>query len=174
VALEIDWLAARLRDPDWFGWWPILTQMLGIHDAPAAQAIVRARAFDVPAATRAPWLMALVEVDGAAGIDHILSRASGQEEARAAIRAFVAHADPENEQAPALAAAIKRLATGDPNLAAEAVAGLRALGDWSFSHEVAAMLAGAQVADPAAAFALKSYLATARRKEAPGMISGAD
>jgi hypothetical protein len=118
--------------------------------------------------------MALIEIDGEVGIERILSLASGDDEARAAARAFVAHADPSHEFAPAITKALRALAAGGPELAAEAVAGLRALDDWSLAPDVATLLAGGHVADPAAAFALKSYLAEARRKDGVGSLRGGE
>lgn len=162
VGLEVDWLAARLDETAWYPWHPILVQLLGLHADPAAHALVRSRAFDVAADMRAPWLMALVEIDGKAGIDRILATRPQGDAAIAATRALVAHADPDHDLAPDLAAALRTLGAGDPAVAAEAVAGLRALGDWSFGPEVAGLLAGEHVAEPGAAFALRIYLLTAQ------------
>ncbi|MGS4948028.1 hypothetical protein ACVDG3_21375 [Meridianimarinicoccus sp. RP-17] len=162
VALDVDWLAARLAEAEWYPWRPILVQLLGLHADPAARALVRSRAFDVAADARAPWLMALVEIDGKAGIGRILATRPQGEAAIAATRALVAHADPGHDLAPDLAAALRTLAAGYPAVAAEAVAGLRALGDWSFGPQVADQLAGGYVAEPGAAFALRIYLLTAQ------------
>lgn len=164
VDLEVDWLAARLQDASWYGWWPILAHLLGLHDNPTAHALVRARALDVPAATRAPWLVALVEIEGDGGIERILEAVSDEEDARAAVRALVAHADRSHELADVLATALRSLASKDPEIAAEALPGLRTLGDMSLAATVAQMLAAGPDLDPATAFVLKSYLATARRE----------
>ncbi len=162
VALDVDWLAAGLAEAAWYPWRPILVQLLGLHADPAARALVRSRAFDVAADSRAPWLTALVEIEGKAGIDRILATQPQGEAAIAATRALVAHADPGHDLAPELAAALRTLAAGYPAVAAEAVAGLRALGDWSFAPDAAGLLAGGYVAEPGAAFALKIYLLTAQ------------
>jgi len=166
VALPVDWIAGRIAELSWYGWRPVLVQLLGLHSDPAARALVRARTFEVTADARAPWLVALVEVDGAAGIDRILAARPDKDAARAAAQALAAHADPEHELASALSEALHTLAVSDPGTAAEAVGGLRALRDWSFAPSAAALLAGGRVTDPAAAFALKSYLAAARASRA--------
>lgn len=166
VALSPEWLAARMGETAWYGWRPILVKLLGLHADPAAHDVVLARALDVPPADRVPWLVALIEVDGEEAIDRILAHRSGVPEARAAARALVMHADPSHALAPALAAALRRLALADPQIAAEAVPGLRALGDMSLAPAVASLLAEGRVGDGAGAFALKSYLAAARRSRA--------
>ena len=167
VALPVGWLADRLVDPAWYGWQPVLVTLLGLHPDPAARDLVRARALTVRPEDRAPWLVALIEADGAAGIARMLGDSRDDAAARAAVRALVTHADPGNERAPALAAALVRLASDHPGLTAAAVPGLAALGDFSLAPRVADLLASGAVTDPAEAFALKSYLAQARAGQAP-------
>ncbi|MEE4120298.1 MAG: hypothetical protein V2I65_14935 [Paracoccaceae bacterium] len=167
VGLEVDWIAARLDEAAWYPWRPVLVQLLGLHADPAAHALVRFHALEVDAGARAPWLMALVEIDGAAGINRILATRPEGDAARAAAGALAAHAAPGHDLAPELAAALRALASQDPGLAAEAAPGLAALGDFSLAPSVADLLASGAVADPAEAFALKAYLAQARARQAP-------
>jgi hypothetical protein len=174
IDLDVDWLAAGLSDPAWFGWWPILAQMLGLHADPLAHALVRARAFDVPAATRAPWLMALIEIDGTNGIDRLIAEATDETDARAAARALIAHAYRAHELAPELAKALRHLPTGNPEIAAEAVVGLHALGDTSFAPQVARILAEDLVDAPAAVFALRSYLSASWGMDAERAVRHAE
>lgn len=166
VALAVDWLSDRLVDPGWYGWQPVLVKLLGLHPDPAARDILRARALTIRPEDRAPWLVALIEADGEAGIARMLGDSQDGAAARAAIRALVTHAGATPEHAPAVAAALVRLASDHPGLAAEAVPGLAALGDFSLAPRVADLLASGAVADPAEAFALKLYLAQARAGQA--------
>jgi hypothetical protein len=162
VALAPEWLAARIAEPSWYGWQPILAVMLGLHADPAAREIVVGRALQARPEDRAPWLVALVEADGAVAIDRILAAAHGPADARAAIRAFVVHTGAGAVGAEALAAALTRLASEHPALAAEAAPGLSALRDFSLAPMVADAFARGAVSDPAEAFVLRLYLAQAR------------
>jgi hypothetical protein len=163
VTLDPDWLAARTTDATWYAWRPVLVQLLGLHADPTAHVLVRTNALSVPPQTSVPWLIALIEIDGAAGIDRILAENPKGEAARAAAVALVAHADPSHELAPAVGMALRRLASADPVIAAECIPGLRALGETSLAPDIEQMLTDGRVADPRVAFALRSYLAAARR-----------
>jgi hypothetical protein len=121
--------------------------------------IVRARAIGAAAATRGPWLVALIEVDGAEAVADILSRVETDEEALEATRALVAHADPSREIAPDIAAALRQLAERGPLLAAEATVGLHALGDGFLAPLVRDYLTKSQISDASAEYSLRLYLA---------------
>jgi hypothetical protein len=159
IALEPHWIAARLSDASWFGWWPILAHITGLHSDPDMHKIVRARAIGASAATRGPWLVALIEVDGAKAVAGILSRVETDEDALEAARAFVAHANPGSEIAPDIAAALRQLAERGPLLAAEATVGLHALGDGSLVPLVRDYLTKGQISDASAEYSLRLYLA---------------
>jgi hypothetical protein len=164
VALSVDWLTRGIADRSAYPLRPLLVWLLGLHDDPAAHAIVRERAFDMPAATRSLWLVALIEIDGVEAIDAILSASSRDDDRHAAVQALVAHADPARAVAPAVAAALRELAPVSPAIAANAVVGLEALGDFALASQVADMLMQGRVADPAMAFRLKIYLAASRSR----------
>jgi hypothetical protein len=163
VTLDPDWLAAMTTDATWYAWQPILVQLMGLHTDPAAHALVRANALSAQPTDSVPWLIALIEIDGAAGIARILAENPEGEAASAAAAALVAHADPEHEHALAVGAALRQLALSDPRVAAECIPGLRALGETSVAPDIERMLAEGRVADPRGAFALRSYIAAARR-----------
>lgn len=163
VTLDPDWLAAMTTDATWYAWRPILVQLMGLHTDPAAHAFVRANAVRVQPGDSVPWLIALIEIDGAAGIARILEGNPQGEAASAAAVALVAHADPEHEHALAVGAALRQLALAGPRIAAECIPGLRALGETSVAPDIERMLAEGRVADPRVAFALRSYIAAASR-----------
>lgn len=163
VLLDPFWLEARLSDPAWFGWRPILAHLLGLSTDPRAHSIVRSRALEVPASLRWPWLAALIEIDGSDAIDRILDQRPQGEEALAAVQALNLHADANSMLAPSIGSALRTLGAANPVMAAEAVTGLATLQDYAFVPEVVRLLAEGQIKDPAAEFSLMVYLASARK-----------
>jgi hypothetical protein len=130
VALDLRWIRARLADTAWFGWWPLLTHMLGLHPDPAAAELLRARAAGGSAATRTPLFVALIEVDGPGALRAALARAPGSGAELAAVQALVTHAQAAAPgEAGGLAAALRDLGSRSPALAASAAMGLLRLED---------------------------------------------
>lgn len=167
ITLQVDWIVPRLSDGAWFGWKSLFAQMLGLHPDPRAHDIVRQRAQSTHGSDRVAWWVAWIEREGAEAMASLSATVTNAEEVRDLAQALRLHATADTDLAPMIASTLKRLATQNPVAAGEAVHGLQALGDFSFVTEARALLEEDRIANPDTAFALRVYLAQARRPDSP-------
>lgn len=166
VGLTTDWMARRLFDASWFGWQPVLVHLLGLHSEPLAHDLVRRHAMQIRVEDRVPWLVALVEIDGATGVDKVVAQARSEgptdEVARAAIRALAIHVDATPDLVEAILPALRLLMSDDPDLAAEAAGAFLRVEDFSMAPDISRILDKDRVDSPASYFVLTNYVAQAR------------
>ena len=165
-------IARTLRDPKWVEWAPIHILFLGLSDDPDDHAFVRR--MTRLAATRGirsntgAWATALVEIDGAAGLDWLRQTYFEDpdrklEELREVVTAFdVIGQSGDPELRPTLVAALRGLARDRPELAADAAKQLATLGDWSQVETFEALIDSGKIDSPAADFVIAQYLRSAQ------------
>ena len=174
VGLSPDWIAERLFDVSWIAWQPILVHLLGLHRDPRAHEFIRQHALKIREEDRLPWLVALIEVEGEAGVQRILANTLQTDQpaqARlAAVQALTIHAEATPQLSPSLTAALRHLIADDAELAAFAAEPFLRRRDFSLAADAEAILSKGGVRDPASAFVLKHYVTLARTHSA-GVLS---
>jgi hypothetical protein len=171
-------VAAMLADPKWLEWAPVMVVLLGLSDAPEDVTFVR-RAITLLAASDrtlhlAPFATALIEMDGQAGIDWLLSTyiddpARSETEIEQVGLALASHAQREDATGAAIRDVMGALAASRPPVAAALARAMIDRQDWSLAPEAARWLEDGRLTSPADAFLLTSYVlaAEAAQSEPP-------
>jgi len=174
LRLSADDIVAALRDPTRVPWASTYILLLGRSGDTAARAMVRETVSAAAATTAsqpnlAAWATALVEIEGAQGVERLAAGflrdpSRNTETVKQVVMALAVHA---REGDPALAATIagdlRELALRNPGLAPLVATELGAIGDWSMAEHFSRLLQAGTKWQPDERFALAGYVAMSAR-----------